>query len=250
MMSVTPNRVEAVQLVECSPDDGQMSLVGHLQELRQRLIRSIIAVAAGSAGSYFFINQIMAWLVLPAGRLYYLSPAEAFFTYVKVAFITGFLVALPIVLYEVWAFLMPALTTVERMALSFLVPGSVLLFYLGLGFAYFLVLPAAVGFFCGFASDGLQPLFSLGQYVAFVLSLVLPFGLVFEMPLFILVLAQFNLISSMRLTLWRKYAAVMAFVIGGVVSPTPDIFGQAMLAIPIVMLYEISMAAVKYVLHK
>jgi sec-independent protein translocase protein TatC len=248
-MSVMPNQVKVVEVSGCT-QDNRMSLVGHLQELRQRLIRSIIGVLAGSLVSFCFIDSIMIWLVGPAGRLYYLSPAEAFFTYVKVSFIAGFLVALPLVLYELWSFLLPAFTTTERDIFSFLVPMSVLLFYLGLGFAYVFVLPAAIGFFCGFAGDSLQPLFSLGQYVSFVLSLIVPFGLVFEMPLFILVLAQINLISSLHLIAWRRYAVVMAFVIGGVVSPTPDIFGQAMLAIPIILLYEISLAAIKYVLHK
>jgi len=229
---------------------GYMPLVGHLEELRRRLIRIIIALAGGSVGCYLFIDQIMAWLTAPAGKLYYLSPAEAFFSYCKVACITGLLVTLPWVLYEVWAFLLPALTATERFALRLLVPSSALLFYLGLGFAYKWVLPAAMHFFGSFAGTDLQPMFSLGQYVSFVLSLVVPFGLVFEMPLFMLVLASLNIISSRRLATWRKFMVVLAFIAGGIISPTPDILGQVLLAVPIILLYETSLAIIRWVLHK
>lgn len=233
-----------------SNDKAEMSLVEHLQELRQRLIKIIIAIIIPSIVCYFYVDKIVDLLIVPAGKLYYLSPAEAFFTYCKVAVIAGFVISIPIIMYQIWAFLLPAFTVEERYAGLILVPSSIILFYIGLLFSYYLVLPMAINFFIGFSSEYLQPMFSMGQYIGFVLSMLFPFGIVFELPLFILVMARFGIINSSKLSKYRKYSIVFAFIIGGVVSPTPDIFGQTMLALPIIILYEFSYTLVKYVLRK
>ncbi|SFL66442.1 twin-arginine translocase subunit TatC [Pelosinus propionicus] len=230
-------------------DDG-MSLVEHLQELRRRLIIIIIAVAAGSLISYFYAAELVQYITAPAGKLYYMSPAEAFFTYIRVSVFAGFLLALPIVLYQVWAFVVPALTKKEHMASIILVPSSVLLFFIGITFSYLLVLPAGIKFFMGFATDNLQPLLSLGEYLSFVISFLLPFGFIFELPLFIIVMAKFGLISSSFLTGKRKHVLVLSFVVGAVISPTPDVFSQTMVAVPVIVLYELSILIVKYLLKK
>ena len=128
-------------------DDGSMSLVAHLTELRARLIKCLLAVAAGSAVGYYFIDDIMHYLTVPVGKLYYMQPAEAFFTYIKIAVVVGFLLALPVIFYHVWRFFLPALTREERLVLGIVVPVSVGLFFLGLAFSFFLVFPAAILFF-------------------------------------------------------------------------------------------------------
>jgi len=229
---------------------GEMSLVDHLQELRSRLIKCIVAVLATSCGSYFYAVDLVHIITAPAGKLYYMNPAEAFFTYLKVSVFAGFLVALPVVFYQVWAFVVPALTRQERKASLFLVPASLMLFFVGLAFSYFLVLPAAVAFFIGFSTPDLQPMFSIGQYLSFVISFVLPFGFVFELPLFILVAAKLGVIGSKFLAAKRKMVIVLSCVVGALISPTPDVFSQTMIAIPLMVLYEASIFIVRHVLGK
>ncbi|EAX48159.1 Sec-independent protein translocase, TatC subunit [Thermosinus carboxydivorans Nor1] len=237
---------------QAADTDGgaEMSLIDHLEELRRRLIISLAAVAAGSIVCYFYAQELVHYITAPAGKLYYMNPAEAFFTYLKVSFFAGFLLALPVVLYQMWAFVVPALTKRERQASLILVPASLALFFLGLAFSYFLVLPAGVKFFIGFATEDLQPMFSIGQYLSFVISFLLPFGVIFELPLLIFIMAKFGLISSAYLVAKRKIMLVMAFVVGAVISPTPDVFSQTMVAIPLLLLYEISILVVKYILRK
>ena len=230
--------------------ENNMSLVGHLEELRTRIIHSLIAVGIGSCICYYFIDDIMHYVTLPAGRLYFMHPAEAFFTYLKIAFFAGFLLALPIVFYEVWKFILPALTVKERTIIGLVVPISVVLFLSGLAFAFFCVLPTALNFFLGFGSAELQPMFSLDRYFGFVISFILPFGVVFEIPLAIVIFAKLGFISSKVLKKQRRMVVFMSFVIGAVVSPTPDIFTQSMIAVPMILLFEISLFIVRYILHK
>lgn len=237
---------------QLEPDrvDKQMSLVDHLQEFRKRLLIAVIAVVVGSTISYFYATELVNYITAPAGKLYYMSPAEAFFTYLRVSFFAGFLLALPVVLYQIWAFILPALSNKERMASFILVPSSVVLFFLGLTFSYVLVLPAGIRFFMGFATENLQPMLSLGQYLSFVVSFLLPFGFIFELPLFIVVLARLGIVSSQFLNSKRKHVMVLSFIVGAIISPTPDVFSQTMVAVPILVMYEISRLVVKYILKK
>ena len=231
-------------------DEGNMSILRHLEELRTRIIRSLIAIAVGSAIAYFYIEDIMRYLTLPTGRLYYLQPAEAFFTYIKIAIFAGFLLALPVVFYQAWKFILPALTVRERTVIGILVPSSVLLFFAGLAFSFFLVLPAALQFFVGFSTENLQPMFTLHQYFDFVLAFILPFGAVFELPLLVIVFAKLGFISSKFLQSKQRIVIFLAFVVGAVISSTPDIFTQSMIAIPLILLYELSYLVVRFVLRR
>lgn len=226
---------------EVAPAQGAMTLVEHLTELRQRLIWSIGGVATATVVSYFVIDQIMACLVAPAEKLYYLSPAEAFFAQCKVAFVCGLLIGLPLLCYHIWAFFAPALTHRERSIGLVLVPGAAALFYLGTAFAYHFALPAAIRFFLGFATDSLTPMLSLGEYIAFVLSFCLSFGFVFQLPIVMLVLALSGIVVPSFFAGKRKYVVVLSFVAGAIISPTPDIIGQTMLALPIIVLFEVSL---------
>ena len=231
--------------------EGNMSILRHLEELRTRIIRSLIAIAIGSGISYFFIEDIMRYLTLPAGgRLYYLQPAEAFFTYIKIALFAGFLLALPVIFYQGWKFILPALTVRERTVIGILVPSSVLLFFGGLAFSFFLVLPAALQFFVGFSTENLQPMFTLHQYFDFVLAFILPFGAVFELPLLVIVFAKLGFIGSEFLQSKQRIVIFLSFVVGAVISPTPDMFTQSMIAIPLVLLYELSYLVVRFVLRR
>ena len=228
----------------------QMAVIDHLQELRLRLIVACIAVAVSSAVCFYFVEDLLHLITQPAGKLYYLNPAEGFFAYMKITVFAGFLLALPVVLYQAWVFVVPALTRSEKRMAIFLVPASVVLFYLGLAFSYYLVMPVALKFFMGFANESLQPLLSLGQYLSFVLSMLLPFGFIFELPLVLFTLAKLGVISSAFLAAKRKIVLLLAFVAGGVISPTPDLFGQVIIAVPLLLLYEASIWIVKTLLHK
>lgn len=246
-------REEAPDLGMSEEDEtvaGNMSLIRHLEELRRRIIRSLLAVGVGSCVAYYYIEDILRYITLPTGRLYYLQPAEAFFTYLKIALAAGFLLALPVIFYQLWKFVLPALTIRERTVVGVLVPSSVLLFFAGLAFAFFLALPAAIKFFLGFSTENLQPMFTLHQYFDFVLSFILPFGAVFELPLFIIVFARLGFIGSDFLRRKQRLVIFLAFIVGAIVSPTPDIFNQSMIAVPLIVLYEISYVTVRFIMRK
>ena len=245
-----PSTETTAQNTTTKTNDGSMSIIAHLTELRKRLIRSLIAIGIGSCIAYYFIEDIMHLLTGPAGKLYYMQPAEAFFTYIKVAIFVGFLIALPIVLYQIWRFVLPALIGMERYLLSVIVPVSLILFLAGIAFSFFLVLPAAVKFLVGFSTQELQPMFSIKQYFDFVIAFLLPFGFIFELPLAIVLLAKVGIVSSKFLAKQQRIVIFLTFVIGAVISPTPDIFSQCMIAIPMILLYEISYVIVRFGMKK
>ena len=247
--SIPPAPDEA-QADTAEDDDGSMSLVAHLTELRARLIKCLLAVTAGSAVGYYFIEDIMHYLTVPVGKLYYMQPAEAFFTYIKVAVVVGFLLALPVIFYHVWRFFLPALTRTERVVLGIVVPVSVLLFFIGLAFSFFLVFPAAIMFFKGFGNDELEALFSVNRYFEFVIMFVLPFGFVFELPLIITILGKLGFVSSAFLRKYARIVIFLSFVIAAVISPTPDVFTQSMIALPMILLYGVGYLIVRYILRK
>jgi sec-independent protein translocase protein TatC len=199
---------------------------------------------------YFYIQEIMHYITLPAGKLYYMQPAEAFFTYLKVACVAGFLLALPIIFWQVWRFFLPALTTRERMVLGIVVPTSVVLFFCGLAFSFFLVLPAGIKFFLGFGNTELEALLSVDKYFDFVIMFVLPFGFIFELPLVITILGKMGLITSAFLKKYQRIIIFLSFVVGALITPTPDVFTQSMIALPIIVLYEVGYFIVRYILRR
>lgn len=228
----------------------EQPLRDHLQEFRKRLIICLVVVAIAALACYNYVDDIIALLSGPAGKLYFMNPSEAFFTYMEIALYAGILFTLPVLLYEVWAFVAPALWPEERRAVLVILPTAVILFYVGLVFAYYLVIPAAVTFFMGFATQTLQPMFSLESYLSFILALSLPFGFIFELPLIVVFLAKIGLVTGDFLKGKRKILIVIAFIFAAVISPTTDIFTQTMIAVPLIVLYEISLFIVCKVMHK
>lgn len=227
-----------------------LSLVGHLTELRHRIIIMAIAIVIGSGIAFYYVDVLLALLVGPAGKLYYMRPTEAFFTYMKVAVVGGIILASPVILYQIWMFIVPALTTREKRLTNWIIPVAVMLFAMGIIFSYTLVLPAAVKFFIGFGTDELEALFSIGQYIDFVIAFILPFGLIFELPLVLIIMGYFNLINSMFLKSKRKIFILLSFIIGAAISPTPDMFSQTMIALPMICLYEISVFVLSKMMKK
>jgi sec-independent protein translocase protein TatC len=245
-----PKQIGAPADAEVVLDDGSMSLIAHLTELRSRLIKCLVATALGSVVGYYFIQDIMHYITLPAGQLYYMQPAEAFFTYLKVACVAGFLLALPVIFWQVWRFFLPALTARERMVLGIVVPTSVVLFFCGLAFSFFLVLPAGIKFFLGFGNTELEALLSVDKYFDFVVMFVMPFGFIFELPLVITILGKMGLITSAFLKKYQRIIIFLSFVIGALITPTPDVFTQSMIALPIIVLYEVGYIIVRYILRR
>ena len=210
----------------------------HLEELRRRLIVCLAAWLLGSIISYIYAEDIIAVLSAPAGKLYFLNPAEVFFSYLEVAAFMGFLGTLPIHCYEFWRFLRPTLRGGEVTTALWFIPSTLLLFYGGSAFAFFWVLPAAIQFFMGFATVSLQPMFSLSAYLSFFIAFLLPFALGFELPLVLLVLSRLGLVTAAMLKAKRRVFILLAFIFAGVVSPTTDMFTQTCIAIPMIALYE------------
>ena len=227
---------------------SSMSIVDHLSELRMRLVVAIVAIIICTLGAYYYVEDILQILVAPAGKLYYTKPTEAFFTYMKISIVAGCIISSPIWFYQLWAFIVPALSKGEKKVTFMVVPTAVTLFVVGILFSYYLVLPMAIQFFIGFGTDELQPLFSIGQYIDFVIAFVLPFGITFELPLILIALGVMGILSSNRLRQYRKMFILVAFVVGAAISPTPDMLSQTMIAGPMILLYEISYGVLRYIL--
>jgi sec-independent protein translocase protein TatC len=227
-------------------DEKKLPLTTHLQELRKRLILSFVAVAAAFAICYTFAEKIFNILAAPllemiptGGSLIFTSVAEAFFTYMKVAFIAGLILASPFVLYQIWAFVAPGLYRDEKKyVVPFVLAGS-FFFAIGILFAYYVALPVGFKFLLGFATDFIKPLPSMKEYLSFTIKFLLAFGLVFEFPVVLVLMARIGVVDAKTLAKQRKYAILLIFVFAAILTP-PDIISQVIVALPMIGLYELS----------
>jgi len=234
-----------------SPADpeGRMSFMEHLGELRTRIVRSLVALLVGLVITLPFSEKIVDFLARPIKRMGYTliftSPTEAFWVQMKVALIAGLFLAAPGILWQVWRFVEPGLHAHEKKyALPFIFIGSVL--FLGGGaFSLFVVTPFALNFLLSYARPGLTPMITLQNHVDFLLKFTLAFGAVFELPLAITILARMGLVTSKGLARNRKYAILGAFIAGAVLTPTPDVFNQTLMAGPLILLYEVGIIAAR-----
>lgn len=218
----------------------------HLAELRRRLLFSLAAWLIGSIAAYTYVEEIIAVISAPAGKLYFLNPAEVFFSYLQVAGVTGLFVTLPIHFYELWGFLRPGLRDKEAKAFVWFMPAALVLWYGGAAFSFFVVFPQAVQFFLSFSAVSLQPMFSLAAYLSFFIAFVLPFALGFELPLALIILARLGLVTSQSLRQKRRFFIVGAFIFAGVVSPTTDMITQTAIAVPLIFLYEGTIVVMRF----
>lgn len=228
---------------------GEMTFTEHLEELRNRLFKSLAALLLGLAASYCFIDSIVAFVTAPAGKLYYMRPAEAFFIYLKVGIVSGALLASPLIFYQLWAFIMPAFSMKQRLRLSGLAALSVLLFVAGLSFAYNFVLPLGWVFFTGFGAQNIQSMISMENYIDFILVVLLPFGVIFELPLLLTIGACCGLITSFALKKYRRYVIFISFLVAAILTP-PDVVSQVMLALLLLLMYELSIIFIQHVLRR
>ncbi len=234
-------------------EEYKMSFSEHLEELRNRLIRILIAVGVGFVVSYFFSKQLFYFLSLPLievlpknNTLIYTALPEAFFTYLKISLFAGIFLASPYIFYQIWKFISPGLYSEEKKYVFPFVIISTIFFITGACFGYFIVFPFGFKFFIGFQSDYIKALPSLKQYLGFAVKLLFAFGIIFEMPVIMYFLAKIKLVTSQLLTKNRRYTIVLIFVAAALLTP-PDVFTQLLMALPLIVLYELSIWIVKYV---
>ena len=189
-------------------------------------------------------------LTSAANELYYMRPAEAFMIYMKVALLSGLILSSPFILYELYSFVRPALTLRERRFTLICIPLSLVLFITGMIFSYSFVFPRGLEFFLGFAAGKVNPLISMESYLDFMLMLVVPFGFAFNVPVVLTLLAYLNIVSAKMLMKYQRHVILVAFIIAGVITPTPDVITQTLLAVPLILLYEVSIVIIKCVLRR
>lgn len=240
-------------------------IIGHLIELRKRLIWVVIAMAAGTAACFTFVEEIYGFLVEPLAqamadeggsqRLIYTGLTEAFFTYLKVAFFAGIFLTFPILLFQIWLFVAPGLYKNEKSAFLPFLAATPLLFFAGGAVVYYVVMPTAWPFFLSFQTGAeetalpIQLEARVSEYLDLIMTLIFAFGLCFQLPVLLTLLGKAGLISSKSLASKRKYTVIFAFLVAAFLTP-PDVISQILLAVPILLLYEISILLVRYVQPK
>ena len=237
---------QSAQLPPGGQPASQMTFFDHLRELRVRLVRSLIAIAVGFFGCYAWSKELFDILVKPlikvfppGSALIYTALTEAFVTYMKVALVAGIMAVSPYLFYQVWSFIAPGLYKEEKRYLIPIAFFSGLFFVSGALFGYYVVFPFAFQFFMEYATETIKPMPSLAEYLNFSLKMLFAFGVIFELPLFIFFLAQLGMVTPAMLRKFRRYAILLAFIIGAVLTP-PDVISQTLMAAPLIILYELS----------
>ncbi|HIO20862.1 MAG TPA: twin-arginine translocase subunit TatC [Nitrospirales bacterium] len=248
-----------------SIDDKRMPLLAHLTELRTRLLRAAVIMCIVFLGAFYFAPTLMTWVQAPLYSYFspskmawvpsglsditfiFLSPAEAFWNSIKVSAVVATFIVMPYALYELWKFAEPGLRVHERrFTLPFVTLCSTM-FYLGISFCYLVVLPFALNFLVGYGIDaGFTPHLSIGIFVGFNLWLLLVFGLIFELPMLMTLLAKLGLVDAPWLRKYRKWAYLCFFIMGAVLTPTPDPFNQTLMAVPLVVFYEVGIVGARF----
>lgn len=236
------------------PSDG-FTLVDHLTELRDRLIKSAYAIAFTTIVCFLFHEQLFDLVrspvadYLPGGGLVFTNPMDKFLAHMKLSAVAGVILACPLWIYQVWKFVAPGLYSHEKKySLAFIASG-IGLFLTGVSFAYFLVLPMAFKFLFNFGGSVDKPLITITEYMSFFATMILVFGASFELPLVLVILGVLGLVSSAALREKRRYAIVVLATVSAVITP-PDVLSMLMLLIPLAILYEISIIVVRLVERK
>lgn len=252
---------------EVKPDGGKgglfdfkMPLTEHLGELRKRILVSLSALLISFGICFYFSESIFNVLTMPlkgyftvvrsypywdfirrkeAFSLVFLSPTEAFWAHIKISMIAGVIVSIPVIFHQFWKFISPGLLDKEKKYVGPFVFSGTGLFLAGAAFCFLVVLPFAIQFLLTYKTASLTPLLSVGNYMDFCLKFILAFGLVFELPLIIVVLTRMGVVTPEALAKKRKYAILLSFVAAAILTPTPDAFNQVLMAVPIILLYEV-----------
>jgi sec-independent protein translocase protein TatC len=240
-------------------EDAKLPLTQHLTELRKRILISVAVLFIAFLFVFNYSEELFNILTFPlksevkfdlsspfihlrektAPPLVFFAVAEAFWMHLKVSFVAAFIASLPVILYQLWSFIAPGLLEKEKRYVMPFVFFATLLFLIGALFCFSVVLPFAITFLLGYKTASFTPMLSVEKYVDFCLKFILAFGAIFELPLVILFLARFGIVSPKTLASHRKYAILFAFIAAAVLTPTPDAFNQVLMAVPIIILYEI-----------
>ena len=231
--------------------EKEMSFFDHLEELRWRVVKAVIAVLIAAAGCAFFsdflVKVVLMKPLLNVGlKAQVLTPYGIMLLYMEVVLVAGLIIAMPFVLYQLWQFIAPGLLPTERKYVWWIIFFTSLCFLSGVIFAYFVLIPTALKFFAGFGTDTFELNVSADNYISFLLSLILGAGLVFELPMVSYFLSKLGLLTPAFMRKYRRHAIVGILIISAVVTPTPDIITQSLLAAPMIFLYEISIFISKY----
>ncbi len=252
--------------------NGKISIIGHLDELRKRLVLSLIALVISFGICFYFSEYIFKLLILPLNStlvlslkapfismkntgnpdhgLVFLAPAEALWMHLKISLIGSLIISSPVIFYEFWKFVSPGLFTKEKhYALPFVIITS-LLFLAGALFCFIIVLPFAINFLLTYKTETIKPMLSVGKYIDFCLKFIISFGAVFELPVILVFLTKTGIVTTTFLAKNRKYAILLAFVAAALLTPTPDAFNQTIMALPIIVLYEAGIWASKILSRK
>lgn len=222
-------------------EQSKQTILGHLEDLRRRLMWIAIAVVAGTAVSFVFAEDIIETFkaVSDDVTLQAIDPTETIVTYFKLAFTCGIAVATPVILFEIVLFVRPALTVQEKRYLYGLLPAVLLAFAGGVAFAYFVLLPPAIDFLFEFGKDVAQAEWRISRYITLITRLLFGVGICFELPIAMFFLAKIGIVDVGKLKRFRRWVIVLAFVVSAFITPTPDPVNQSIVAIPLIILYEL-----------
>ncbi len=233
-------------------EDSKQSFLEHLQELRQRLIKCLIAVAIASVIAFIFYQWLFYILMLPTEglNLIYIEMTEMLGTIMKVCLVAGIILAMPYLVFQGIMFVSPALTPKEKKYVYIILPWIALMFMGGVAFGYFILVPPATRFLISFGADIASPEIRVGNYISVVSRLLLAIGIVFEMPVITTFLARLGVLKAHWLSRHRRVAIIFAFILAAIITPTFDPINQSLVAIPLIVLYEMSIWLAKLVQKK
>jgi len=235
--------------------ENEMSFIDHLEELRWRIVKAAIAVLIVGIGAAFFsdflVKDVLMGPLKHVGlKAQVLTPYGIMLLYMEVVLVAAIIISMPIILFQLWQFIAPGLLPNERKYVWWIIFFTSLCFFSGVIFAYFVLVPTALKFFSEFGTDTFELKVSADNYISFLLSLILGAGLVFELPMISYFLSKLGLLTPIFMRKYRRHAIVIILIISAVVTPTPDIITQSLLAAPMILLYEISIFISKYAQRK
>jgi len=244
------NKTDDKLLDEMSSPEVEMTFLEHLEELRWRVVYSLIGLVLGTIVAWIFIEPLVEYILLTPARvaeikLQNLRPFGQLFLYFQVAIIAGLVLSIPNLFFQIWKFISPALKSNEKKYVTAIVVFSTFCFLAGIVFAYFIMLPVALNFAASFGSTEIENNFAINEYMSIIISVMLAAGVVFELPMLSFFLSKIGIITPAFMRKYRRHAIIIILIIAAVLTPTVDPVGQLLLAIPLVFLYEISIFVAK-----
>lgn len=226
----------------------ELTFFEHLDELRKKILVSAAAVSITTVAGYVYSDTLLRIVLRPIRSegisVYFFSPAEAFLVKLKVAFIVGLFLASPVILNQLWVFISPAFYKHEKKIVSWITCAASFLFLCGILFGFYAAIPVALKFLIGMQTEFLKPMISVTHYVDFVFGLLLAFGVAFNLPLFVIALGSLGVLNTRVLNHYQRHAIVLIFIIAAVLTPSPDVASQVLLAVPLIILFELSVLGV------